>query len=426
MKRNILIIFTIISVCSSVSAQINWIKYADNPVFIKGPAFYDLTAVGQPTVLFENDTIKMWYSAVGGDMKSRIGYAWSLDGVNWNKHIDMVLNTGYEGEWDSKWLDTPEIIKLDTCYLLYYYGDSIGYTTSLDGVTHSAIGMAYSYDGINWTKSLANPIFTKGDIGDWDGTWIESPAILYNESTDELQMWYNGSDTATWKIQIGLATSSNGINWTKHPSNPVLQNGDFGTYDDMWLGTPAVIYKNNYYEMWYSAAGSIDYNTTTFKFDTLRISYATSDDGINWEKNQHNPLFNTGSLPYNPSIDEGGPWAPDVIFDSDSNQYKMWFEANGGLLLAKSDTGFFSNIYENEVENSQLYISPNPANNVIKVIASDYTDAIIKLFELSGKQVFSSHFNSEMIIDVNNFQAGVYLIKIVSEKKEIVKKILVE
>ena len=57
MKRNILIIFTIVSVYSSVSAQINWIKYADNPVVIKGPAFYDLTAVGQPPVLIENDTI---------------------------------------------------------------------------------------------------------------------------------------------------------------------------------------------------------------------------------------------------------------------------------------------------------------------------------------------------------------------------------
>ena len=171
---------------------------------------------------------------------------------------------------------------------------------------------------------------------------------------------------------------------------------------------------------------STDYNTTSYKFDTLRICFATSDNGISWEKYQHNPLFNTGSPPYNPLIDEGGPWAPDVIYDPDSSQYKMLFEANGGILLAKADSNFFINNYENHVEYSQLHIFPNPANNKIKVIASDYTDATIKLIEISGRQVFSSHFNSEMTIDVNKFQAGVYLIKIESEKKEITKKIVIE
>jgi len=95
-----LILISILSLIS-VSAQVNWTKYASNPVFTPGPVFYDAVAVGQPTVILVDDTIKMWYSAVGGDMKSRIGYAWSIDGVNWTKHSDMVINTGFSGEWDS-------------------------------------------------------------------------------------------------------------------------------------------------------------------------------------------------------------------------------------------------------------------------------------------------------------------------------------
>jgi len=256
MKTSCLIIIISLFISSSIIAQVNWEKYPSNPVFTKGPAFYDLVGVGQPTTLFENDTIKMWYAAVGGDMKARVGYAYSIDGINWTKHSDMVMNTGYSGEWDSEWIDTPEILKVDSGYLLYYYGDSIGYDTSLadlEAVTHSAIGVAFSTDGINWVKEPSNPVFTKGNVGDWDGTWVESPALLRNDTTGELLMWYNGIDTITWKTQIGLATSPDGINWTKHASNPIVQNGSMGTYDDMWLGTPAVIYKTNHYEMWYSS-----------------------------------------------------------------------------------------------------------------------------------------------------------------------------
>ena len=408
--------------------QIQWTKYANNPVLIKGPAFYDLTAVGQPTVLFENDTIKMWYSAVGGDMKSRIGYAWSLDGVNWNKHTDMVLNTGNEGEWDSKWMDTPEIIKLDTCYLLYYYGDSIGYTASLEGVTHSSIGVAYSYDGINWTKSPANPVFTKGNVGDWDGTWIESPAILYNENTNELQMWYNGTDTTTWKIQIGLATSSDGINWTKHASNPVLQNGVLGTYDDMWIGTPAVIYENNHYEMWYSAASSTNYNAITHKFDTLTICFATSSNGINWIKNAANPLFNTFTSPYDSLVDNGGPWAADVIFDGNSNTYKMWYEAEGGFLLATSLNT--ASIIENNLSNcNELIIYPNPfISNAFIETDHCFKNASLKILNNSGQTVKQiNNLNGTTIrIDRNNLPSGIYFYLIEENDKKWNGKLIIK
>ena len=431
MKTTIILILIALSV--SLQAQVEWTKYANNPVFTKGPAFYDWSAVGQPTVLIENDTIKLWYAAVGGDMKSRIGYAYSTDGVSWTKHSDMVINTGYSGEWDSKWLDTPEIVKVDSGYLLYFYGDSMGYDTNYthyEAVTHSAIGVAFSTNGINWTKYANNPVFSKGNIGDWDVTWIESPAILVNDSTNELLMWYNGIDTATWKLQIGLATSSDGVTWTKYANNPVITNGDMGTYDDMWLGTPAVIYKTDHYEMWYSSAGSQDYNDTTKKFDTLRICFATSANGIDWTKYENNTLFNTGTTPYDSLIDEGGPWAPDVIFDADSNIYKMWFEAKGGFLLATSPNTFiYSNNDNPEFTNIDLKIYPNPISDYFIIDFSNLPKSTwdISLYNVNGQKIkqFKDITDTKYIINTKSISKGAYLIKLTNSNGEtITKKII--
>jgi len=40
---------------------------------------------------------------------------------------------------------------------------------------------------------------------------------------DEYKLWYSGYDGKTWRI--GLATSRDGINWTKDHRNPVLVTG---------------------------------------------------------------------------------------------------------------------------------------------------------------------------------------------------------
>ena len=40
---------------------------------------------------------------------------------------------------------------------------------------------------------------------------------------DEYKLWCSGYDGKTWRI--GLATSRDGINWTKDHRNPVLVTG---------------------------------------------------------------------------------------------------------------------------------------------------------------------------------------------------------
>lgn len=318
---------------STVFTQTQWTKYAANPVMKKANIITETYAIGQPTCLFEHDTIKMWYVAGGLPyIASRLLYAWSIDGIAWTKYAfgASVMDPGGTGSWDVC-MDTPEIVHDAAGYKLYFLGDTMPGGSNLKPSFRASLGVATSPDGIRWTKYSGNPVLTHGSNTAWDRSWIESPAILRDSATGTYLMWYSGVDTSTWKISVGLATSPDGFAWTKYAGNPVLGPGLSGSHDDMWVAVPAVIKKDGRYEMWYSGLSSVT------GFTTLTIGYATSADGIHWTKFSGNPLFNTRTTPHSSIVDSGGPWAPDVVWDGKG--YKMWYETQAGFCYANSTAG---------------------------------------------------------------------------------------
>ena len=408
------ILFSLLFLCLSdiVLSQIDWTKYESNPVLIAGPDNFDIIALGQPTVLYDEGIIKMWYPGVGDDGKARICYATSIDGISWTKHITPVLDVGGAGEWDRGWMDTPEVVKVAGVYYMMYYGD----TMQLPAEISSSMGMAYSDDGLTWTKSPLNPVFTKANIGDWDGTWVESPALIYDEIEEEFLMYYNGVDTATWKLQIGLATSDDCENWLRHAANPLITNGAWGQYDDMWCGTPGAIYLNGLYEMWYSGAAAADYSEVLEGFENVSICYATSEDGLVWTKHANNPLFDTYTEPYDEIMDEGGPWAADVIFNTAYDEYQMWFETAGGIMFATAPVDL-SLVKNNEPENT-ISVFPNPASENLNISFPEHNSVFdFVLFDTQGRIVISLKSCRAQAISLKSICKGLYSYKITSRNQ---------
>lgn len=280
------------------------------------------------------------------------------------------------------------------------------------------MGMATSSDGIHWTKYPGNPVFLKGNPGEWDGSWIESPSVIFDSVSNEYLMWYNGVDTSTWKVQIGLATSSDGTTWNKHPDNPILRTGNWGEYDDIWLGTPSVLKTGNIYEMWYSATSTNSYNGTTEQFDTISMCYATSQDGINWIKYAGNPLFNNYTAPYDSLIDTGGPWAPSVIFNHLTNTYMMWYEAHGGNYDFSFSLATASNADLNIHHHAQIipdiHIYPVPFSDELKITNIPAT-CRVQLFNVTGMLVYDECFSGlsfDHIISTSLLPSGLYVLQV--------------
>jgi len=63
-------------------------------------------------------------------------------------------------------------------------------------------------------------------------------------------MWYGGYNGTNY--QIGYATSSDGISWTKYGANPVLRLSSSG-WDNAYVRDPSVIKETDgTYKMWYN------------------------------------------------------------------------------------------------------------------------------------------------------------------------------
>jgi hypothetical protein len=65
--------------------------------------------------------------------------------------------------------------------------------------------------------------------GAWDDNGVHTRAVLFDEGI--YKMWYNGYDENVPVNRTGYATSTDGINWVKHP-DPVLDIGTDGDWDD--------------------------------------------------------------------------------------------------------------------------------------------------------------------------------------------------
>ena len=143
---------------------------------------------------------------------------------------------------------------------------------------HLRIGLATSTDGINWTKYADNPVLDLGVPVSWDDYQVYNPCVL--KVSDRYYMWYAGAtaEDKKWHVKIGLATSEDGKNWIKHADNPVL------SYDEPWeihsVFGPSLMYKEKKFYMWYAGG------------DTPRgIGLATSTDGKSWIKHSGNPVL---------------------------------------------------------------------------------------------------------------------------------------
>ena len=211
----------------------------------------------------------------------------------------------------------PKITEFTDVDYIEYYGDPLvrdaenlfiqGYNGTDASGTNYRIGIAYSEDRFTWTKFSDNPILSPVN-GTWEHDNVKDPSIL--KVNGIYYLYYTGFNAAN-TTQIGLATSIDGIYWTKYADNPVVTFSDTNNVTRF----PFVLFDENEanpakkWKMWYG-----DEN-----FD---VGYAYSSDGITWTKFSGNPVLSRGS---------GGSWddtnlLPGLIFRESG---KWYFYYNG-------------------------------------------------------------------------------------------------
>jgi uncharacterized repeat protein (TIGR01451 family) len=266
---------------------------------------------------------------------------------NLTKHAgNPVLSVGAGGSWDDDDVWSPAVLKEGGTYKMWYTGD--------DGSSPTQIGLATSTNGMNWTKEAANPVLSPGQS--WEVEGVRAGSVIYDGGL--YKMWYTGYDSG-WVGRIGYATSPDGVAWTKHGSNPVLDVGASGSWEDDEVSGPTVIKEGGTYHMWYTGYDGM----------TSRIGHATSSNGTNWTKDPANPVLDIGPPG---DWDWLGVYSPNVV--KVGAEYNLWY--SGGTLPQAWQTGYALSSDGSDWTRGEMLI-PEGAPGIFDSHSADYPSVIV-------------------------------------------------
>jgi predicted GH43/DUF377 family glycosyl hydrolase len=248
---------------------INWTKHPSPVVDVGVPGSWDSYDAEAGAVLYDGDRFKMWYNGYSTSaFNNQVGYATGMNETTWTKRANPVLSVSPDGSWDDAAVMWTAILRssLPGGFRMWYAGwDG---SKLADGTpSNYQIGYATATNETTWTKHPLNPVLMLGSPGQWDDARIHLPMVVADSAAGRYYMFYTGMNKATEVQRIGLATSSDGIAWTKYSGNPLLGPGPSGSWDGRSLVLGGVIMVRDTFRLWYTG---LDASGTT------RIGYATS------------------------------------------------------------------------------------------------------------------------------------------------------
>jgi len=221
-------------------------------------------------------------------------FAIDVETAGWGARPEPVIERGPAGSWDSTDALNPTVVRRGGVYYNLYSG--------YDGAVWRT-GLAISNDGVVWEKDAASPVIEPDGEG-WEGSYIAANGSLL-ETGGDLAYWYQAGPRGA--TRIGLARSTDGRSWSKHPE-PVLEPGPLGGWDDTAVGDPYVVRCRDFVAMFYLGQN---------RFSVQRLGVAISTDGVHWRKSHRNPLLEPGG---EGSFDQRGLGEPAVF----SSGGKLW------------------------------------------------------------------------------------------------------
>ncbi len=237
-------------------------------VLSPGPAGSpDADALYSGSGLHDTDgSYKMYYTGLANGWYTTL-LATSSDGVHFAKQ-GAVLPTNTSNA-------VPFVMKVGSLYHMWYevvvtgcgpfgYCDEIYSATSADGRTWNQQGL----------------VLGLGPTGAFDAASVSDPHVVA-AGDGTYRMYYTGTDSSH-DAEIGMATSTNLLNWTRYAGNPVLPFGAPGAWDNAHVAAPSVALAGFVWTMYYYgfANGS-----------SASIGRATSPDGLHWIKDAGNPVI---------------------------------------------------------------------------------------------------------------------------------------
>jgi predicted GH43/DUF377 family glycosyl hydrolase len=164
---------------------INWERFPE-PVMVPDQK-WEQNCIMCPHVNWneEKKIYQMYYSAGGWAEPDAIGYAESKDGRSWQKYDNPVFGPVYENLWERERTTACQVLFHKGWYYMFYIG--------FEDIHKARVCFARSRDGIeNWERHPMNPIICPGELGSYDCEGEYKPFLVWEEDNKRWLMWVNG------------------------------------------------------------------------------------------------------------------------------------------------------------------------------------------------------------------------------------------
>ena len=251
-----------------------------NPVLTRGET-WDAGDVLNPSVFHESGGLVNYYSGFDGHTW-HTGRAISSDGIHWQKQGKLLSPS--PNTWEGAYIAANGSAVSDLGRIWYWYvaGPKSRPQIGLDG----------------------HVVLPTGPYGSFDEYGVSDPYVL--RIGRYFYLYYTGLDRGS-RQRLGVARSSDGVHWEKLRSNPILEPGEPGSFDENGLGEPAVWQSHGFYWM---------LDTGRDIAQNRRLGLARSLDGVHWSKL---PAVFAGSQAWDSKV----ICDPTVLVDGDT--IRVWF-----------------------------------------------------------------------------------------------------
>ncbi len=209
----------------------NWKRIGD--MNIDELAEYEKNGVGAPCALVIDDKIHLFYQTYGNGVNDAICHAFSTNGIEFVRNSTNPIFSP-DGDWNcGRAIDVDVILFKDT-YFLYYATRDPDFKIQMLGVATAPL--TTNFNRKDWTHVSITGSILKPEL-DWETKCIEAPTLI--EKNNNLYMFYAGGYNNDPQ-QIGVAVSSDGVNWERLSQEPLLKNGKDDSWNSSESGHPEI------------------------------------------------------------------------------------------------------------------------------------------------------------------------------------------
>jgi predicted GH43/DUF377 family glycosyl hydrolase len=185
-----------------------------------------------PAAWVHQGKVHLFYQTYGNGPKDAICHAWSTDGVRFTRDASNPIFAP-TGAWTAGRAIDAEVFPLGDRLLLYFATRDPAMKVQMIGVAGAPL--ASDFSRAQWKQLVDAPIL-KPELP-WERKCIEASSLIRHGDT--LFMFYAGGYNNEPQ-QIGVASSRDGLTWTRLSDQPLVPNGGPGDWNASESGHPGI------------------------------------------------------------------------------------------------------------------------------------------------------------------------------------------